>query len=141
MARKTTPAVERFTRFYFVDRSTGCWVWIGGNNGRYPTFGISRSKNVYAHRFSYENFIGQIPKRLEVDHQCNNKLCVNPDHLKAMTHRENQRRKMTNYCHLGHPFDKANTWVEKNGQRHCRACHREIEAARRERLKNAGFRL
>src|SRR5229473_3334209 len=104
--RKTTPPRERFTTFYFVDRSSGCWLWIGGTNGRYPLFGISRRTRVYAHRFSYEEFVGPIPSGLEIDHLCSNIKCVNPDHLQPVTHQENQRRyaDSTVKCRHGHPY-------------------------------------
>ena len=31
-------------------------------------------------------------KDLEVDHLCRNRICINPDHLEAVTRSENQRR-------------------------------------------------
>ncbi len=139
MRRKTTPPKVRFIRFYVVDRSTGCWVWTGSTNGKYPVFPLSRREKVYAHRFSYETFVAPIPRGLEIDHQCNNKLCVNPDHLKPMTHQENYRRwsETITHCCRGHPFDEANTWVEKNGHRHCRECHRQIQGERQRRQRAA----
>jgi hypothetical protein len=35
------------------------------------------------------------------------------------------------HCKYGHPFSLSNTWVEKNGHRHCRACHALTESRRR----------
>lgn len=35
---------------------------------------------------------GPLPPGLELDHLCRNKSCVRPDHLEAVTHRENMRR-------------------------------------------------
>lgn len=115
---------------------SGCWIWTGGTNGKYPVFGISRDQNVYAHRFSYESFVGTIPSGETIDHQCNNKLCVNPDHLKPMSQRDNHRRwrDQITHCMHGHPFDEKNTWTEKTGSRHCRECHRKRESARRIRM-------
>jgi hypothetical protein len=141
--RKTTPPEERFTKFYFVDRASGCWIWTGNTNGKYPLFAISGSKNSYGHRFSYAAFVGPIPDGFEVDHQCDNVLCVNPDHLKAVTVLEHKRRHadLITHCPRGHPYNEDNTLIYKDGSRSCRECHRQREAARRERLKNAGFRL
>jgi hypothetical protein len=33
--------------------------------------------------------LGPVAPELDVDHLCNNKLCVNPSHLEAVTHQEN----------------------------------------------------
>jgi hypothetical protein len=41
------------------------------------------------------------------------------------------------HCPHGHLFDEANTYVYKNGSRHCRACIRERTAARRARMREA----
>lgn len=45
---------------------------------------------VYAHIFSYRLHGNVIPEGFEVDHQCRNQLCVNPDHLNAVTRKVNR---------------------------------------------------
>lgn len=42
-----------------------------------------------AHRVAYEAFKGEIPEGMVVAHACDNKLCVNPDHLWLATHKQN----------------------------------------------------
>lgn len=74
-----------------------CLVWQGQTAGAgYGVFefggSAQRRNRMYAHRFAYEQAIGPIPDGLEIDHLCRNKLCVNPAHLEAVTHQENQRR-------------------------------------------------
>lgn len=49
----------------------------------------STKKTVLAHRKAYKDAFGEIPNGLVIMHICNNKTCVNPDHLKAGTQSEN----------------------------------------------------
>ncbi|MGW8988693.1 HNH endonuclease signature motif containing protein [Streptomyces zhihengii] len=109
-----------------------CWLWTGGTDGRadgYGTFWLD-GRTTKAHRTSYALHVGPIPDAHDIDHQCRNRRCVRPDHLRPLTHRENvlastnvaALRAAQTHCHRGHPFDKANTYVAPNGTRKCRAC-------------------
>jgi hypothetical protein len=124
---KKRPPAMRFLSF--IKKTDACWNWIGAlkENG-YGAFGVN-AKSGYAHRFSYEHFHGPIPKGLTIDHLCKNRRCVNPDHLEAVTQRENNLRSDSlsaqcarkTHCPKGHPYDSVNTY-KCRGRRQCRIC-------------------
>lgn len=124
-----------------------CWMWTGEparakcGYGQFALVVDGRRRTVRAHRFSYELLVGPIPEGLEPDHLCRVPLCVNPAHLEPVTHRENMLRGNTFAamqaavieCPQGHLYDEANTYVDSQGKRHCRACDRERHRRRRSR--------
>jgi hypothetical protein len=70
---------------------TPCWVWVGKTLCRgYGQFWIN-GKQDYAHRISWQLTVGVIEDGLHVLHQCDNPLCVRPDHLSLGTHLDNMR--------------------------------------------------
>jgi hypothetical protein len=75
-----------------------CWLWSGGRVWSHGGKGYGalwhKGKCYLAHRLSWFIHNGDIPKGMFILHKCDNKLCVNPHHLYAGTHRDNMRDKV-----------------------------------------------
>ena len=120
------PLKERLLLQSMPVTESGCWIWMGKHNA--DGYGVLRNKIrvVSAHRTSYELFKGPIPDGLVIDHLCNVTLCVNPDHLEAVTDAVNLQRakERRTTCRRGHLWDEDNTHIANDGRRYCRACER-----------------
>ena len=93
--------LKTISRFWSkVDRHgpDECWLWRGTrtvplkNGMRYGHFGTTengKTKNWRAHRLAWTLVNGKIPDDMVIMHTCDVPLCVNPNHLKCGTQREN----------------------------------------------------
>jgi len=112
-----------------------CLVWTGPpDRDGYGMFYLRR-KNRRAHRVAYFHAFGAIPKGCIVHHTCQNRRCVNIDHLRMVTVRENALRESDNvaslnarktHCPRGHSYDR-----KYGRQRYCSTCER----AKQQRLR------
>lgn len=117
-----------------------CWPAVNApsTNGYVQFMYLGEQNQI--HRFVYELVYGSIPEGFVVDHTCHNsdpdckggkgcehRKCCNPNHLEAVTQRENVARSplhKTNktHCPSGHEYNEKNTRIGKNGGRYCRTC-------------------
>jgi hypothetical protein len=113
--------------------STGCWEWKAycGRSG-YGRFALN-GKMRNAHRVAFTHFVGDIVPGLVIDHLCRVRRCVNPEHLRAVTNRENTLAEGSEalvaiqaartVCPRGHALIRPNLRARPS-KRECLACNR-----------------
>ncbi len=108
----TRTVKERLLRGVEIITESGCWVWMKSTNNKGYGRVAYHGKNRLAHRVSYSEFVGSIPKGLCVLHRCDMQPCINPDHLFLGTHQDNTDDKMRKgRASSGSDFVEDGDWI------------------------------
>lgn len=116
-----------------VNKTATCWNWTGSSvqngYGKFYLGGVRRE--VLSHRLSIEWANGPIPEGMDVDHKCHNRACVNPDHLRLTTRKQNMENLQGAYA-TSTSGVRGVHWSSQKGKWRARVTHNRHEY-------NAGF--
>jgi len=111
---------------------SGCWLWTGAlnENGYAVVWDKTQKRMRGAYNVVCETVGKLCPEGLEPDHTCRLRCCVNYEHVEHVTHQTNMLRgtsfsalnAVKTHCKHGHSL--ADAYMQKNGSRQCRTCHK-----------------
>lgn len=126
-------------------KDNGCWEFIGCKmpNG-YGKLGKNK-KTWLAHRYSYFLKNGEIPNGMHVCHTCDNRICINPEHLFLGTRKDNMQDMIKKNRHNFSGL-RTNDWKEKliaslkRGENHHSCKHSDETINKIKKLAEIGIR-
>jgi hypothetical protein len=130
---------------------SGCWIWLASTTAQGYGQIYVKNRMVLVHVYLWEQMHGAKPPGMELDHAaCDTTFCINPDHLRLVSHRDNMLRGSRNvcainarktHCKMGHELAGDNL-ILKDRYRYCRACRKAwqqvVEARRKAGIYQRG---
>lgn len=122
-----------YKKHTYTIQPNGCWLWDSNLTAAGYGYVCVKRRSILAHRIALMlSGVPVGPKDL-VLHSCDSPSCVNPDHLRTGTHKENTKDMMDrgrhgtlgkkkSHCVHGHEYKEGSYFLDNNNYRRCKAC-------------------
>ena len=90
---RTKTAVERINAL--IEEEGSCWVWMGASYGGIPSVNMKQANGKWRNKNVRRVLLEERGESLAGKYVvacCGERMCVNPDHLKALSQKENLKR-------------------------------------------------
>lgn len=126
--------------------ATGCWEWVGAKSRGYGQL-THKGKHYTAHRFAFSNLVEPIAEDMWILHHCDNRACINPEHMYQGTPTDNRADMLNRQrwqhpyalraeCFKGHEYEVYGYSINKSdGSRVCKKCQRDHKRQQRAKAK------